>query len=204
MPRLTPLAMRCPRRANGVLPPVTAQDSGAAGSDLLIDRNEIKSMPVLVDRPAHCAHQVYRTTRSRTRRRASPRIARADIERTICHGPARCRLGTCPTRGSFSTPSLAPETSALDRSILLHELVHFLQDLNAEGADMEACERWLHREREAYALQNRYLAAAERSRQLPPHDRQPNLGGHAPQHVQNLAQDRRTDCSRSADPGGGA
>ena len=85
------------------------------------------------------------------------RVRRAEIERTICRGPCSVKAWYLPAEGIFLDAELAPETSAIDRSILLHELVHFVQDLNGEGADLDACERWLHREREAYALQNRYL-----------------------------------------------
>jgi hypothetical protein len=43
------------------------------------------------------------------------------------------------------------------RSVLLHELVHFLQDRTGRFAELPACERHRLRESEAYAVQNRYL-----------------------------------------------
>ena len=52
---------------------------------------------------------------------------------------------------------LSPETDLVHRSILLHELVHYLQEINGAGASMDECDRWLYREREAYRLQNQYL-----------------------------------------------
>jgi len=57
---------------------------------------------------------------------------------------------------------LKPETNLFDRSVLLHELVHYLQ-YNFEPAtqsvqtEQEKCMLWYKREREAYAIQDAYL-----------------------------------------------
>ncbi len=50
-----------------------------------------------------------------------------------------------------------PETNVFARSVLLHELVHFVQDINRELASVRDCERWYRREQEAYAIQKRFL-----------------------------------------------
>jgi hypothetical protein len=40
---------------------------------------------------------------------------------------------------------------------LLHELVHYLQDVSNELASAEPCDRWYRREQEAYAIQKQFL-----------------------------------------------
>ena len=44
-----------------------------------------------------------------------------------------------------------------DRSVLLHELVHYVQEMENEHGDMKPCLRWYHREQEAYAIQKTFL-----------------------------------------------
>jgi len=62
-----------------------------------------------------------------------------------------------PGEGIFLDERLKPETSLFDRSVLLHELVHYLQEINHERADSRPCERWYYREVEAYAIQKTFL-----------------------------------------------
>ena len=57
---------------------------------------------------------------------------------------------------------LRPETNLFDRSVLLHEMVHYLQQLNlpaskSELSIHEKCVLWYTREREAYAVQEAFL-----------------------------------------------
>jgi hypothetical protein len=85
------------------------------------------------------------------------KVSRAEIERTICNGPCPVKAWHMPGEGIFMDDRLSPETDLVHRSILLHELVHYLQDINGQGASMDECDRWLSREREAYRLQNQYL-----------------------------------------------
>lgn len=59
--------------------------------------------------------------------------------------------------GIYLDQRLKPETSLFDRSVLLHELVHYVQDLSNEHGDMRPCERWYYREIEAYAIQKQFL-----------------------------------------------
>ena len=47
----------------------------------------------------------------------------------------------------------------LHDELLLHELVHYLQDVNGDY-DSESCEDSLKREREAYLIQSRYMVEA--------------------------------------------
>ena len=62
-----------------------------------------------------------------------------------------------PGEGIFLDESLKPETNMFDRSILLHEMVHYFQDMAGYYGRVEGCDRWFHRELNAYEIQNRYL-----------------------------------------------
>jgi hypothetical protein len=62
-----------------------------------------------------------------------------------------------PGEGIFLDERLRPETNLFDRSVLLHELVHYVQELNHERGDAKPCERWYYREVEAYAIQKTFL-----------------------------------------------
>jgi hypothetical protein len=122
----------------------------------MIRRNEIDSMSELVESLLDTISRMSNYQKPDTMPRVS-KIARAEIERTICSGPCPVKAWHMPEGGIFLDGSLTPETDLVHRSILLHELVHYLQEINGEGASMDECNRWLHREQEAYRLQNQYL-----------------------------------------------
>ena len=86
------------------------------------------------------------------------RVSREEIEAIACEG-RHCGVLAIyrPETGIYLDQALRPETSLFDRSVLLHELVHYLQDLHGERGDMRPCDRWYHREREAYAIQKQFL-----------------------------------------------
>lgn len=59
---------------------------------------------------------------------------------------------------------LQPEKNLFDRSVLLHELVHYLQYSSEQHSEtpqtpQEKCVLWYKREREAYAIQDAFLMA---------------------------------------------
>ncbi|MEQ1879748.1 MAG: hypothetical protein ABL878_02130 [Burkholderiales bacterium] len=85
------------------------------------------------------------------------RVAHRRLEEMVC--PTGCPvLATYrPGEGIFLDETLTPETDLFHRSVLLHELVHYVQDLNNELSTMRDCERWYHREQEAYAIQKTFL-----------------------------------------------
>ena len=85
------------------------------------------------------------------------RIPHAELERYVCGTNCRIQAWYKPGDGIFLDETLKPETNLFHRSILLHEMVHYFQDRNGEYASMDACERWFHRELDAYTVQNRYL-----------------------------------------------
>ena len=91
---------------------------------------------------------------------ASPEIIRvphARIEVMVCDAKCGALATYRPGEGIYLDESLKPETSLFDRSILLHELVHYAQDMHGEHGDMRPCMRWYLREQEAYAIQKIFL-----------------------------------------------
>ncbi len=84
-------------------------------------------------------------------------ISQDEINRIVCKKPCAVRAAYMPERGVLLADSLDPVNEPLDRSILLHELVHFLQEINNRYSELTPCKRWFQREHEAYAVQNQYL-----------------------------------------------
>jgi len=85
------------------------------------------------------------------------RVPHAELQKMVCGGPCAALAIYRPGEGIYLDDRLKPETSLFDRSVLLHELVHYLQDINNEHGDMKPCSRWYYREQEAYALQKNFL-----------------------------------------------
>lgn len=85
------------------------------------------------------------------------RLPRAELQQLVCGGPCPALAIYRPGEGIYLDDKLRPETGLFDRSVLLHEMVHYLQDLNNEHDDMRPCSRWYYREQEAYAIQKRFL-----------------------------------------------
>ncbi|MGI9333264.1 MAG: hypothetical protein ACR2RL_08925 [Gammaproteobacteria bacterium] len=59
-------------------------------------------------------------------------------------------------------------TSVQERALVVHELVHYLQDLSGRYGGEKTCEIWLEREREAFRLQIRYTIENTRGNILIP------------------------------------
>jgi hypothetical protein len=87
------------------------------------------------------------------------RVSRDRLEAIGCAGKKPCGVLAIyrPEAGIYLDERLDPEANLFDRSVLLHELVHYLQDLHGERSDMRPCERWYYREVEAYAIQKQFL-----------------------------------------------
>ena len=85
------------------------------------------------------------------------RVSHAELEHYVCGANCAIKAWYKPGEGIFLDESLKPETNMFDRSILLHELVHYFQDMSGYYGKSDACNRWLHRELNAYEIQNRYL-----------------------------------------------
>ncbi len=84
-------------------------------------------------------------------------VSQHEIDKIVCRKPCAVRAAFMPDRGVLLAETLDPINQPLDRSILVHELVHFLQEINHRYSELSPCKRWFHREREAYAVQNQYL-----------------------------------------------
>ncbi|HTS51889.1 MAG TPA: DUF6647 family protein [Burkholderiales bacterium] len=88
------------------------------------------------------------------------------IEAKICDDPCSVSAAYVPREGVFLAENLDPVDEPWDRSVLLHELVHSLQQGHPKFARLTGCERERAKEEEAYAIQNAYLAmigAAQRA-----------------------------------------
>lgn len=85
------------------------------------------------------------------------RVTQDEINRVVCKKPCAVHAAYMPDRGVLLNEALDPINVPLDRSILLHELVHYLQEINGRYTELTPCKRWFQREHEAYAVQNMYL-----------------------------------------------
>ncbi len=90
------------------------------------------------------------------------RVPREIIDELACGGAKCSALAAYRSgEGIYIDEALEPETDVFARSVLLHELVHYVQDVSDESAAAEPCQRWSRRERQAYAIQMRFLSLAE-------------------------------------------
>ena len=85
------------------------------------------------------------------------RVSHERIEAIVCNAKCAALAVYRPGEGIYLDDRLKPETELFDRSILLHELVHYVQDMSDEHGDMRPCQRWYQREQEAYAIQKIFL-----------------------------------------------
>lgn len=122
-----------------------------------VDRSEIGSMPDLVESLLDAIARLS-TYHKPTETPRVTRVSRAEIERMLCNRPCMVKAFYLPNEGVFFDEALTPETDLIHRSILFHELVHFVQEASGEAANLDACHRWVQREEQAYELQARYLA----------------------------------------------
>jgi hypothetical protein len=81
------------------------------------------------------------------------------IEQRVCESPCNVRAAYLPRDGIYLSANLDPVRDPLDRSALLHELVHYLQQGHPRFDGMDPCARERAKEQEAYAIQNAYLAS---------------------------------------------
>lgn len=100
-------------------------------------------------------------------------VAPAEIQEKACGRP--CGVLGWYEHGSsiYLDRRLDPKNDIRARAILVHELVHYLQEENGAFGIPPTCERWVAREREAYTIQFRWLRetypdTAVRMRRPPP------------------------------------
>ena len=86
-------------------------------------------------------------------------VPQAELQRQACDNP--CEIFGWHPHGShvvYLDDRMDPVRNLKDRSVLLHELVHYLQQEN-EAFDAEtACLSWAYREQEAYRVQGAWLS----------------------------------------------
>lgn len=77
---------------------------------------------------------------------------------TACDGQKKCDvLAWYDNKGTiFLDDRIKENTDAYTRSVVVHELVHYLQDLSGQYNEMD-CNLYAKREREAYSVQRQYL-----------------------------------------------
>ncbi len=91
-------------------------------------------------------------------------LSSAELRSKACNSPCPVLAYYAGGREIYLDQSLNPLVSLFDRSILLHEMVHYMQaqqedEMHAlEGAGPRVrCRVWYEREYEAYAVQQRFL-----------------------------------------------
>jgi len=95
-------------------------------------------------------------------------LPKAVLQDLVCGGACHIRAIYHPDFGLLVDETLEAAGNLYDRSIVFHELVHHAQHINARFTEMHtSCERRAAAEREAYSLQNRYLAANGSSDPVP-------------------------------------
>jgi len=85
-------------------------------------------------------------------------VAQAVLAKRFCDGPCGIKGAYIHGEGVLLAAGLDIDANPMDRSVLLHELVHYLQDVNGRFAKDGPCDRWKEREIEAYTLQDSYLS----------------------------------------------
>ena len=75
-----------------------------------------------------------------------------------CGGNSRCEAVAWYNNDGtiFLDERLRGHTDAYTRSVVVHELAHYLQDLSGDYSEMD-CNLHAKREREAYSIQRQYL-----------------------------------------------
>jgi hypothetical protein len=93
-------------------------------------------------------------------------LSQSELEAKVCEQPCNVSAAYIPHQGIFLAGHLDPRRDPFDRAALLHELVHYLQQGHPKFAHLHGCDRERAKEREAYALQNAYLAKLHEARRV--------------------------------------
>ena len=90
-------------------------------------------------------------------------VSHQRLQQEACGGPCEVYGWFPPGQTIFLDDRLEPANDVVALSILLHELVHFLQQEAGTFPPAGSCEAWLEREWEAYDIQIRWLTAQSAS-----------------------------------------
>jgi len=94
-------------------------------------------------------------------------VPHSQIEAMACGRPCAVRAIFVPRLGIFVDDDLDVRGDPFARSILLHELVHYRQELLARLDGLPPCEAYRRAEWEAYAVQDAWLESVHSSRRVP-------------------------------------
>lgn len=83
----------------------------------------------------------------------------AQMQEMLCKGKScAIRAYYKPEEGVYIDEKIDVKEDAYSRSVLLHELVHYLQHEAGKFEDLDTpCHRWQAKEIEAYEIQHKYL-----------------------------------------------
>ena len=84
-------------------------------------------------------------------------VSHAVLEQKACGEPCQILAWFPPGMTIFMDDRLDPVGNVAARGILVHELVHYLQQEAGTFSGEEACQTWTEREREAFDIQFRWL-----------------------------------------------
>ena len=145
------LLCTCASTAHNQVPAETSQRSATPDLEPLL-RSLLSAIGTLSDyRAAESLPPVFQ-------------LPQAAIEAKVCDEPCNVSAAYIPHDGIYLAENLDPVRQPVDRSILLHELVHYLQQGHPKFAHLTGCERERAKEQEAYEIQNAYLAALKVAR----------------------------------------
>jgi len=141
-------------QSGGMYSAYTGEDSPAFNR--AFDTSEAASLDEVIKTLSRAIHHLSRYRMPKEAPKIY-RVPKAELENYVCGTHCAIQAWYRSGDGIFLDDKLRPESNLFHRSILLHELVHFFQDQGEEYASMNPCERWFHRELDAYNIQNRYL-----------------------------------------------
>ena len=84
-------------------------------------------------------------------------VPHGELERAACTGPCDIYGWFPPGATIYLDDRLDPAASVWARGVLVHELVHYLQQESGAYGGRVDCAAWLRREQEAYRVQIRWL-----------------------------------------------
>ena len=93
-------------------------------------------------------------------------VPQSYLEERACDRPCAVRGWFPPGQVVYLDERLDPENDTWERSILVHELVHYLQQEEGSFTAAGSCEAWMKREAEAYEVQYRWLVTQRVSPRL--------------------------------------
>lgn len=88
------------------------------------------------------------------------------LEQRACSGPCAVFGWFPPGQTVYLDDRLDPVNDLRSRAVLLHELVHFLQQENEAFKGPASCRTWLDKEREAFDIERRWLQEQPKAAQL--------------------------------------